>query len=220
MSGADRETFLTSVREALGHKSTTPPAQPTPAIDDAVVRLANADEDLPTLFTKCAEEVGMHVQSVSEAKLAAQLVHLTAELGIKSAATSLNDDALNKTLTQSGVELYNWQRTDAQDGLFDVDAGITDVLAALAETGTLICTSTAQQSRGLSLIPQIHIAILRASDILPDMLDFWPRYDGVTSKDLPSSIVLITGPSKTADIEGQLVQGVHGPGEVYILLVT
>lgn len=216
MAGVDRETFLAKVRDALGRAATQPPPPP-PEIDDAVVRLADIDEDLPALFTRCATEVGMHVRPIDSSSLSDQLADLLRELGIKSAAAT---PELAGAVRDSGIELYDWRQSDAQDGLFDVDAGITGVTAALAETGTLVVAANPDHARGLSLIPQTHIAVLYASSILPDMIDLWPRYAGVASNDLPSSIVFITGPSKTADIEGQLVQGVHGPGEVYILLVT
>jgi L-lactate dehydrogenase complex protein LldG len=102
---------------------------------------------------------------------------------------------------------------------FTLDAGITDVHAAVAETGTLICCSGPGHSRGLSLIPPIHIAIVRAADILPDMLDYFASRRGQKSPQLPSSQAFITGPSKTADIEGELIVGVHGPGRVYVVVV-
>src|SRR5690606_18699946 len=95
----------------------------------------------------------------------------------------------------------------------------TDVHAAIAETGSLVCCSDGGHSRGLSLIPPVHIAIVRKSDILPDMFDFWPRYAQSQPDELPSSIAFITGPSKTADIEGVLITGVHGPGRVFVLVV-
>ena len=98
--------------------------------------------------------------------------------------------------------------------------GVTDVHAALAETGTLICSTDGSHSRGASLIPPVHIAIVRERDIVPDMLDYWARLGGVPGGELPSSQSFITGPSKTADIEGVLVTGVHGPGEVHIVLVS
>ena len=109
--------------------------------------------------------------------------------------------------------------TDRLDAQFDVDCGITGVHAALAETGTLVLYSDAHHSRGLSLVPPLHIAIVYRRDILPDMLDHWARLRGIPGSDLPSNMVFITGPSKTADIEGELVTGVHGPEAVHIMLV-
>ena len=74
--------------------------------------------------------------------------------------------------------------------------------------------------RGLSLVPLRHVAVLRRSEILPDMIDYLESLEGSSITDLPSSQVFVTGPSKTADIEGKLFTGVHGPAEVHIFLVT
>ena len=101
---------------------------------------------------------------------------------------------------------------------YEADVGITDVHAALAETGTLVCQAGPLHGRGHSLVPPVHVAIVRRSDILPDLLDLVARMPE-NSRELPSAIALITGPSKTADIEGILITGVHGPGRVFVLLV-
>ena len=93
-------------------------------------------------------------------------------------------------------------------------------IAALAETGTLICCTDADHARGHSLAVPLHVAIVRQSDILPDMIDYMARIHGSSPADLPSAQTLITGPSKTADIEGVLITGVHGPGKVCVLIVT
>jgi L-lactate dehydrogenase complex protein LldG len=103
---------------------------------------------------------------------------------------------------------------------FIADASVTDVHAALAETGTLICNSDADHSRGCSLAVPTHIAIVRRQDLVPDMLDYTATLAGLTPAQLPSAQAFITGPSKTADIEGVLITGVHGPGKVIILLVA
>ena len=66
-------------------------------------------------------------------------------------------------------------------------------------------------------MPPVHIAIVRAAQIVPDMLDLWPP--GVPAPSMPASLVLVTGPSKTADIEGILITGVHGPREVRVIVV-
>jgi L-lactate dehydrogenase complex protein LldG len=126
---------------------------------------------------------------------------------------------LKESLRRKGVQVVEWADTPGLASQFDTDAGITDVHAALAETGTLVCSTDAGHSRGLSLVPPVHVAIVRRSDIVPDMLDLWARSRGIAAAELPSSIALITGPSKTADIEGELVVGVHGPGEVHVILV-
>ena len=117
------------------------------------------------------------------------------------------------------MDILDWRHEGGVDAQFDVDAGITDVHAALAETGTLICCSDTEHSRCLSLVPPLHVAVVGRRDVLPDMIDFWRSVEAESDGTLSSSISFITGPSKTADIEGELITGVHGPGRVEIYLV-
>ena len=88
------------------------------------------------------------------------------------------------------------------------------IVAAIAETGTLVIASDMRRSRGTFLIPPIHIAVIFESHILPDMIDLWPRLAV-----LHTAFTLITGPSKTADIEGILITGVHGPKAVHVIVL-
>jgi len=165
----------------------------------------------------------MIVRRVEAGALLKQIISLMAELNVKRAATAVTtlpagSAELDDALRASEIDVVNWRDPGGTDALYDVDAGITDVHAALAETGTLICSGDTEHARTMSLVPPIHVAIVRADDILPDMIDYLARFkDGAAV--VPSSTAFITGPSKTADIEGQLVEGVHGPEKVYILLV-
>jgi len=74
----------------------------------------------------------------------------------------------------------------------------------------------AQLSDGTPLVTRKPV---EAGQVVGDMLAFWDRYAGAAPAALPSSVSLVTGRSKTADIEGELITGVHGPGEVHILIV-
>ena len=66
------------------------------------------------------------------------------------------------------------------------------------------------------MIPPVHIAVVAQAQIVPDLCDF---FDGLGGS-LPANINVITGPSKTADIEGILITGVHGPGDVHVVVVS
>jgi len=97
------------------------------------------------------------------------------------------------------------------------DVGITSVDYALAQTGTFVMMASQENPRLASLLPLIHIAVIPRSRIvgnLDTLLGVLPAPAEQTS-----SMVLITGPSRTADIEQILVRGVHGPGEVYAVIV-
>ncbi len=214
---------MARVRGALGRSTTPPPPEP-PHVDESLVRVTSASDDLMTKFETEATQVGMNVQRVDRAALIDAITGRLAEVGAKSVATGLADATLSASiqsaLRQRNVSLYDWRHKSAADGLFDVHAGITDVHAALAETGTLICCGDEAHGRCLSLVPPVHLAIVRRSDVLPDMIDYWQSDRAGQGASPPSSISLITGPSKTADIEGELITGVHGPKEVWIFLVV
>ncbi len=91
--------------------------------------------------------------------------------------------------------------------------GITRATAAIAETGSLILTESGTSSRIGALAPWLHVAVLETSTILPDM----PA--AIASFGSERSCLFVTGPSKTADVEGILIQGVHGPGVQVCCLV-
>ncbi len=106
-----------------------------------------------------------------------------------------------------------------QDG--DTRLGITGVTAALAATGSLIVESGAGRYRSTSLLPDVHIALMRAEQILPD-LESWEeaqRRAGYPAFTRSSNTTVISGPSKTADIAHQLVKGAHGPREVHVMIL-
>jgi len=87
---------------------------------------------------------------------------------------------------------------------------------AIAETGTLMMCSGAGHERVASLLPPMHIAIVERQQIVPDLIDAMAT---LKSASLPSNVTLITGPSKTGDIELQLTTGVHGPGKWRVIVI-
>ena len=216
-----RDAFFARIHAALGRSATATPSEKPPEVDETIARLANHSDDIVKMFHTRAAGTGMFVHRPKASELADHLIAFLKKEGVKSVVLGqlplLGD--LDAKLREAGFEVVDWKKSEGLDVQFDVDCGITSVAAALAETGTLVICSTANTSRGLSLVPPLHIAIVRESDILPDMLDYWHRLKGVPNTDLPSNMVFITGPSKTADIEGELVTGVHGPEAVHILLV-
>lgn len=103
--------------------------------------------------------------------------------------------------------------------LFDaIDAGVTGVDAGIADSGTLVLLPGAHEPRTLSLVPAVHIAVLMTSRLhasLPATLRALAPQD-----DMPTNLLLISGPSKTADIQQTLAYGAHGPKELVIVLVN
>ncbi len=122
-------------------------------------------------------------------------------------------------LSALGVEVRSVEsltEADSRQTFFGADVGITGVDHVIAETGTLALTTRPDQPRSASLLPPVHIAIAHRRQILPDLFDL---FAGRWQEGLPACLSLITGPSKTGDIELRLVTGVHGPGEVHLVLV-
>src|SRR5207249_2523590 len=98
---------------------------------------------------------------------------------------------------------------------FAADLGITSVDWAVAETGTLALCSSSAQGRVVSLLPPRYLAIVEPAQIVPDLFDLFAALEP-RKTELPSNLTLVTGPSKTGDIELKLTTGVHGPGEVHL----
>ena len=112
---------------------------------------------------------------------------------------------------------YKQPIEECKDLLFDIDAAITTTRSGIAETGSLILWTTPDEPRLMSLIPPIHLAVLHASTIYNT---FWEAVDTEQwNSGMPTNALLISGPSKTADIEQTLVYGVHGCKELVVLLI-
>lgn len=103
-----------------------------------------------------------------------------------------------------------------------VRVGISGADAALAATGSLVLDSRHGRYRATSLLPPVHVVVLTANQILPN-LEAWvarQRAAGLTLFQESSNIVIISGPSRTADIAMELILGMHGPGEMHLLLLN
>jgi len=100
----------------------------------------------------------------------------------------------------------------------NIDAGITGTMGAIADTGSLIVWPTVEEPRLMSLVPPLHIAVLEVSKMFDSFTEAVAKLGW--NKNPPGNTLLISGPSKTADIEGILCFGVHGPKQLVILAVT
>ncbi len=94
------------------------------------------------------------------------------------------------------------------------DVGLSSADAALAETGTVVISSGPGRSRLATLLPPVHIALVPTTCLTTDIFTWTAARQGA----LPSALTLITGPSKTADIEQTLAIGVHGPKRFMVIL--
>ena len=109
-------------------------------------------------------------------------------------------------------------RAELLDDFDPIEAGLTGVEAALAETGSLVLVAGEGRSLLPSLLPRLHIAVLPATRLKASLAD-WLAAGGQARLQGRSQAVVITGPSRTADIEMTLTIGVHGPGKLVVMLV-
>ena len=123
-------------------------------------------------------------------------------------------------LPQSGIACLDYERTIEgwKEELFHhVPASLTAARGAIAETGTLILWPDADEPRLMSLVPPVHIVLLDAAHIHNTF------YEAMTAEHwsggLPTNSLLISGPSKTADIQQTLAYGAHGPKELIVLMI-
>jgi L-lactate dehydrogenase complex protein LldG len=96
------------------------------------------------------------------------------------------------------------------------DAGVSEAAYGLADTGSVVLAASPGEPRARSLLPFVHVSLLREERILPGLEELF----ATVGADLPSALAIVTGPSRSADIEQMLVVGVHGPGEVHVVLLS
>lgn len=185
--------------------------------DLETARVAGEGVDLVGTFVQRAQQAGMHPHRVdSEEAAADKVLEIARSLSVRTAIVPDEPipgrEAIVAALTGAGVKLPN---PDDQEAPFTADIGITGVRLAVAETASMSVVTGEGHRRLASLAVPSHIAVLRADQIIPDLLD-WGR---TALTEPPANEVLISAMSKTADIEGILVPGVHGPGLVHVVIV-
>jgi L-lactate dehydrogenase complex protein LldG len=116
-----------------------------------------------------------------------------------------------------GIERLRGQMRE----LADAEVGITGAACAIAATGTLVLEMGEGRTRAASLLPPVHVALVRAQQLVPRLEDYiaQQRAKGLTAFSEGSNVVLLTGASRTADIEMNVVYGVHGPLELHVILI-
>jgi L-lactate dehydrogenase complex protein LldG len=222
-----RETFLGRVRQAVQEGNRAGAASPLP--DRRGVGYQGAGADAIQRFCDELTKAGGIPYLAPDQDTACRIVlDLVRTKGARKAVLSrcplLDQLDLGRRLHESGTAtttVDNLPAGTAREAFFGADIGISGVHRLIAETGTVVMATSAAQPRSISLLPPIHIAVAEASQLLPDLFDLFDLFSPLPTpqqSEPPSCLTLITGPSKTGDIELRLVTGVHGPGEIHVVL--
>lgn len=232
MASFAKHPVLRAVRRALGRDQTPDSVPPPPELEQPLIRLVHSELGLPELFAARAKENKLTVHWSTPDELASSVVARVRELGLTSVICArsrlLEQLAVGPSLAAAGVEVGYWPGGADEVGAdvlggkpalqasYDVDAGLTDAWAAVAETGSVVVRAGAGHGRALSLVPPYHLVVLEPRVFVPDLFDLFEK---MGRENDTSGFVIISGPSKTADIEMNLVTGVHGPGQVEVWIL-
>ncbi len=184
-------------------------------------RIDESQSALITQFAGELKEVNTNViETGSKNEIKKSLLGLIKEKELKSfsiwESQFLKEINLKQELKDAGLKLVTAKN---KNRIANSDIGITEVDYAIADTGTLVLLTDKNQPRSVSLLPPIHLAIVRPENLVRNIGDLFvilkSRLENI--EDITSCMTFITGPSRTADIELSLTLGVHGPKELFVL---
>ena len=208
-----RDNILHRIRTALGRSAGQAVADPPPAR----IRIPEVDMEkrISTMFAAIEALAGKTYRAATPADARG---FVAAAIQGKSAVAS-NAPYLAECGIASlpGVRSGITNREELRGLCAAADVGITSADYALADTGSLAMIAGPHEARLVSLLPPAHIAVVPRERILTGLDELFSILPNPS--DMTSSMVLITGPSRTADIEQILVRGVHGPGQITVVVV-
>jgi L-lactate dehydrogenase complex protein LldG len=208
-----REDILHKTRTALGRAAGQAP-EPVP---EARIVVPEAEIEARIAAFCCALEKLAGKTHRAESPAAARAYVESVTGGRRAVASDAPLLAECGITTLPGVESGFATEPELRSACADAEFGITSATYALADTGTLVMIASPQEPRLVSLLPPVHIAVVPREKILTgldELLSLVPL-----PAESSSSMVLITGPSRTADIEQILIRGVHGPGEIHVVIL-
>ncbi|MFI5339564.1 MAG: lactate utilization protein C [Candidatus Methylomirabilales bacterium] len=210
-----REEILGKVRASLGRTPGSPVA-PVPPTARVKSRTAGPlDAEIEQLFIEIGKLNGVARRLASKDDLKSALADLVKAEAVKKATlwATLELQALDvaSTLRALGVEIVSPQAD--KHLVAECELGVTGVDAALPETGTLLLRSSPERPRVVSLLPRVHLALLTPAALRADL------HQAFSEVQNDGYCVLVTGPSRTSDIELTLTLGVHGPKSLYAWLL-
>jgi L-lactate dehydrogenase complex protein LldG len=219
-----REQILRKLRTA---RQPFPDAPPRPKPYLPVTRLAD-DEDLLARFTAEVTRLDGEVFVVASDKAACNKVLelLAGEQAILAWDWAhIPSKGLPKAIEEAGIEviqpaIHTENRAEVLDALERIPVGLTGAAGVIATTGTLVVQAGPGTDRITTVLPRRHIAVIEQKQIVPRFEDWvaQQRVAGLDPVQMPSNVCFISGPSRTADIEKNLVLGMHGPEKLQIVI--
>lgn len=222
-SSKARENILSRLRSAPAGKIVGAPDiaayyrdRPQPKLIDG------AEESRRERFIRNATSWRAEIVEASESDWPSKLVQVIEQKRLGKLLVGRNTTigwTLSALLPPDKLYWYERDLAEIKSDLFDhVDAGISTTLGGVAETGSLLLWPTPAEPRTLSLIPPVHIALLFEDQIVETLHE--AMMQNQWAERMPTNLLMITGPSKTADIQRMLVYGAHGPKELVIVLAS
>ncbi len=200
MPDSDRDSIFGRIRESL---ATASQQAPYPEYEDEVATAKRRFRDGDTLWETFATNFSA-VNGRPMTELAEVIDFLKSEGATVGYCDPTLEESIGRVCQENAFEIHcHFERERFDDYQF----GITRASAAIAETGTLVLTDSDTSDRLGALTPWIHIAVLPESRLVSSVAQ------AIAGFGRESNIIWATGPSKTADVEGILIEGVHGPGE-------
>ena len=203
---------IDNIRRSLGRTAQTP-IGPPPAIYQP--RQPEASDSEAERFLGEIRKLSGVSQKLSSIEIESALKSLVSEQNIRTATVwdtpGLNQLQVTSYLSSFGVELVS-PNADKHE-IAQCDVGITEADFLLPETGTLVLKSSYENPRAVSLLPRLHLAIVRPEMLRADMHQVFAEARN------SHYLVFITGPSRTADIELTVTLGVHGPKNLFVWMM-
>jgi L-lactate dehydrogenase complex protein LldG len=203
-----KEKLLKKIRKALLEKRDNP----YPNLED-LPHYPQTDELLEVVFAKEFTAVsGQFVFCEDELQFIESLLNLADQH--KWHKIYCWEPALQEILTR-----YDYPFFETDKDFDQAEVGFTLCEALIARNGSILLSSAGMAGRRLSIYPPIHIVLAYTSQLVPDLKDGFKLIKTKYGNQLPSMISVVTGPSRTADIEKTLVLGAHGPKELFVFLL-
>ena len=173
------------------------------------------------LFREWSDKLNTRFIAANPSDWRTEIASLAAAEGWKSSAfhgTGLAREATEAAGLPAATALDTTRGYDPER-LEACDVGFTDCEALVAQTGSVLLTSRGNGGRALSVLPPHHVVIATAGQMVPDLLAAMALIRERHGAALPSLVTLHTGPSRTGDIERQIVLGAHGPKKLTVILI-